>query len=98
MGTIERKLLPSDNMFITLWSHDKTLSSICRNGFHSLSEIIKVIIGNSEDASGITELSVRNQSQGWSYTIPIAFNVKISAKTQPVISSQRHGLQYLIPW
>ncbi len=59
------KISPLDVLYITIIKHGTTCLNTCVTGLRSLSDIIAHARRNVPDLSGMTTLSVRNTTEGW---------------------------------
>ena len=89
-----RALKREDNVFATLFHHGKPLRSIVGHNFTEINDIIKLICCNCTDYRGLAQLSIRNQSQGWSMSMLLRINNKTSIKYNHEPKALLDGLQY----
>lgn len=74
MCSKERKISPNDYLFISISKNGNKLVDIYQNNFESVAGIIKTVSRNISNCTGMTMLCVRNQSQGWSFDMPLVFS------------------------
>ncbi len=97
MSTINKSLNRADNIFATLTLQGKTLVTLYRNQFNSITEIINAIKEIFPGLEGLGQLSIRNQTQGWNADLCLLFKSNKN-KTNLNIVPPHDGRQYLIPW
>ena len=76
-----KKVFPGYNIFVCLTQNGKSLLNLYGNEFAGISEIVKFAYLKAKHCFGIATLNVRNQSQGWSYNIPLMLNKHNSYST-----------------
>ncbi len=82
-----RTISPADNIFVTLLQNGKSMFNLCQSNFSSITEVVKMAYGLAKSCTGVAILSVRNQNQGWSCSIPLMFS---SPKLTNPVESKRH--------
>ena len=85
-----KKVFPGDNIFVCLTQNGKSLLNLYGNEFAGISEIVKFAYLKAKHCFGIATLNVRNQSQGWSYNIPLMLN-KHNSYSSAITSSQTNN-------
>ncbi|MGM9804396.1 MAG: hypothetical protein ACI308_09500 [Muribaculaceae bacterium] len=96
--SIYNKLDKSDNIFASLTIDGRPVASINRSNFCSLSEVVKLMYHIAGQFAGMARLLIRNQSQGWSTTLPLSSNKPASKLSKTPSKPTAVNGQYLIPW
>lgn len=95
--TILRTMNRDDNVFATLSSYGKTVKSIVGRNFTSINDVIKMMTTGCKDFRGLAQLSIRNQTQGWSMNMLLRIDNRASkTANQPATEQEppHDGLQY----
>lgn len=66
-----RPMQLGDKLFITLSQYGRVIVSMCRADFNSFQDIMRSAHSLAGNTQGMTQLSVRNSSQGWTITLPL---------------------------
>ena len=84
-----------DKIYAVLTIDGETVVKFSDNCFGSLRDVISAVFRAAGRFVGVARLLIRNQSEGWNVSMPLASN----AGTQPRMSAPvaANG-QYLIPW
>lgn len=84
-----------DKIYAVLTIDGETVVKFSDNCFGSLRDVISAVFMAAGRFVGVARLLIRNQSEGWNVSMPLASN----AGTQPRVSAPvaANG-QYLIPW
>ena len=90
----QKTFTKEDNIFATLMGKGKIIKTIVGKNFSDISEIVKMITSNCGDYRGLAELSVRNQSQGWSFNMLLSMNNVLPTSERIEAEPPRDGLQY----
>ncbi len=84
-----------DKIYAVLTIDGETVVKFSDNCFGSLRDVISAVFRAAGRFVGVARLLIRNQSEGWNVSMPLASN----ACAQPRVSAPvtANG-QYLIPW
>ena len=84
-----------DKIYAVLTIDGETVVKFSDNCFGSLRDVISAVFRAAGRFVGVARLLIRNQSEGWNVSMPLASN----AGAQPRVSAPvaANG-QYLIPW
>lgn len=66
-----RPMQPGDKLFVTLSQYGRVIVTMCRADFNSFQDIMRSAHSLAGNTQGMTQLSVRNSSQGWTMTLPL---------------------------
>lgn len=66
-----RSMQPGDKLFVTLSQYGRVIVSMCRADFNSFQDIMRSARNLAGNTQGMTQLSIRNSSQGWTMTMPL---------------------------
>lgn len=101
MTKTRNPLYYSDKIFATLVVNGRIYANICDKKFYSINEIIRYVYSKFTAPLGMACLTIRNQTQGWCLTLPMATAAKdyslIPRRVEPAPVVNEHG-QYLIQW
>ncbi|MEF9924099.1 MAG: hypothetical protein RR061_07705 [Muribaculaceae bacterium] len=95
MKTITRKIETGDQILAMLTVRGTVIAQLSRNNFASVSEIIMELREIAQKYSGLTQLFIRNFTEGWCVNSPLFLtaNAKPKDKIPP-----HEGRQYVIAW
>lgn len=62
----------NDQIFATLIVGGKVLTSVCRNNFANINDVVRFICASAGRFMGLAQLNIRNKTQGWAMNIALA--------------------------
>ena len=89
-----------DMVYVSLSIDGQDVANISSTRFSSIDDVISIVYRIVGKFAGIAKLLIRNQSRGWSKSLPISSNQgrkQERATTSTVVPPNENG-QYLIPW
>lgn len=89
-----RMFTKKDNVFATLMSKGKILKAIMGSDFSNISDVVKHVCKDINETVGLVQLSVRNQSQGWSVNMLLNIRGNLQREFSGSQETCRDGLQY----
>lgn len=89
------KLSVGDNIYAVLTIDGQTVLRFSDNCFSSMRDVISMVFRLAGKFVGMARLLVRNQSEGWNVTMPLASNGGANATASAPVAANG---QYLIPW
>lgn len=84
-----------DKIYAVLTIDGETVVKFTDNCFGSLRDVISAVFRAAGRFVGVARLLIRNQSEGWNVSMPLASNVAASARVSAPVAANG---QYLIPW
>lgn len=95
------KLSKGDNIYATLTIDGRTVVSVNDNNFASMRDVISNVVRMAGKFVGMARLLVRNQTEGWNITMPLASNTaapRVSRSPRIQRAPMTADGQLLIPW
>lgn len=98
MRQFAETLSMGDMVYASLSIDGQDVANISSTRFSSIDEVISIIYHLAGRFAGIAKLLIRNQSRGWSKSMPISSIQRKASQATPSAMPPIENGQYLIPW